>query len=277
MVPLTEGGEMSFAKAEQLLDLATMVSARKHGVATVTIQQSHHLAALAAYLPAVTQRGQIILLMCSDPANRTVAAPGGAEGVCSPNPIAMGIPTNGMPVLIDTTTSCASNGQIARLHTEKRPLASAILQTAKGKPTDNPAVLFNEPAGSILPLGGVDLGYKGFAYSLMVEALTSGLAGDGRASKPNRWGASVFLQVIDPRFFGGPTKLRQETEFFARSCRKSRPRSPRVPVRLPGDQSLALRQQQLAHGVKLYPTIRPSLEPWVVKLGVKFPRPRKRA
>jgi L-lactate dehydrogenase len=247
--------------------------ARKNGSAMVAIRRSHHLAALAAYLAPVAERGQVILLMCSDPINATIAPPGGIEGVCSPNPIAMGIPTKEGPILIDTTASSASNGQVARYHAEKRKFSSAFLQTAQGRLTHDPSVLYAQPPGTILPLGGLELGYKGFAFSIMVEALTSALAGHGRADKGKQWGASVFLQIIDPKFFGGTAKFCRETDFFATTCRKSRRRIPGKAIRLPGEKSLALRRQQLSQGVLLYPSIQPALLPWAEKFGVKFPHP----
>ena len=57
-----------------------------------------------------------------------------------------------------------------------------------GNATDDPAVLFNEPKGTLLPLGGLDAGHKGYALALLVEALTGGLAGFGRAD-PSKAGA----------------------------------------------------------------------------------------
>ena len=72
----------------------------------------------------------------------------------------------------------------------------------RGEATDDPAALKASPPGAILPLGGLDRGHKGFGLGLMVEALTAGLGGYGRADKPTSWGASVFLQMIDPEAFG---------------------------------------------------------------------------
>ena len=65
------------------------------------------------------------------------------------------------------------------------------LVDADGRATDDPAVLFAERRGAMLPLGGLDLGHKGFGLALLIEALTSGLAGHGRADGPKEWGASV--------------------------------------------------------------------------------------
>jgi len=250
-----------------------MPRAKKHGVATVSIRHCHHIGCLQAYLTSATDHGLAVILMCSDPANSTVAPPGSLQGMYSPNPIAAGFPTAGEPILIDTITSSVSNAQTARTNKAGEKFPFTALQTAQGRATNDPAVLFAKPPGTILPLGGHELGHKGFAMALIVEALTNALCGSGRAKKPTRWGASIFLQVIDPAFFGGLMEFSRETGFFANSCRKSKRRNPKQAVRIPGEKSLALRREQLVKGVKLYPTIRPALEPWVEKLQVKFPRP----
>ncbi len=245
--------------------------AKRHGVATVSIRHCHHIACLQAYLHKVTDQGLAILLMCADPANAAVAPAGGMQGVFSPNPIAAGFPTRGEPILIDTTTSCLSNAQIARQFRARKKFPISALQTAQGRLTNDPAVVFQNPPGSLLPLGGHELGHKGFALSIIVEALTNALCGQGRVQKPNRWGASVYLQIIDPAFFGGRPAFAREAQFFAESCRKSRPRARRRPVRLPGEESLARRRDYEKHGVELHPEIMPALLPWAEKLKVAPP------
>jgi L-lactate dehydrogenase len=40
---------------------------------------------------------------------------------------------------------------------------------------------------------------------------------------------------------------------------------------MPGERALAMRDEQLAQGVALYPTIMPALVPWGDRLGVKSP------
>jgi len=257
------------------LDWATS-RAKKHGVATVSIRHCHHIACLQTYLQSVTDRGLSVILLCSDPANTTVAPPGGLQGKYSPNPIAAGFPTAGAPILIDTITSSVSNAQTTRKFKAGEKLPFTALQTAQGKATNDPAVLFAKPPGAILPLGGHELGHKGFAMALIVEALANALCGSGREKKPTRWGASVFIQVIDPAFFGGSKEFRRETSFFAQSCRKSKPKKSGSTVRLPGEKSLALRRIQLAKGIELHPAIRPALEIWAEKLQVKFPPPLKK-
>ena len=89
-----------------------------HPVMTFTIQKSHHIGCLAAYLELATRRGLIMLLSCSDPKNKTIAPFGGLTGVYSPNPIAAGFPTEGDPILIDISMSETANGLIIRSRKE---------------------------------------------------------------------------------------------------------------------------------------------------------------
>jgi L-lactate dehydrogenase len=240
-------------------------------VVTVVIRQSHHLGCLQAYLRPVTDAGLVILLACSDPQSRTVAPHGGTAPRYSPNPLAAGIPTDADPILIDLSTSSTSNGLCHRLAAAGERLPGPWLVDRAGKPSDDPKILFGENGGSILPLGGMDLGYKGFALGILVEALTNALAGHGRADGTTRWGASVFLQLIDPDRFGGREAFLRETSFFARSCRETPVPLGKPAVRLPGDAALARRAAQLAQGVDLDPTIMPALLRYAERLGVAMP------
>lgn len=243
------------------------------GVTTATISRAHHIACLQAYLKPVTDLGYMIVLTCSDPSCVSVAAYAGVKPVCTPNPIAVGIPTQSTPILIDISASTTTNGRTLQLYKQGLKYPSDCLQTAQGVPTNDPAALFEEPPGTILPLGGPDYGYKGFALAIIVEALTAALCGHGRSDDPGQWGASVFLQLIDPKCFGGLDHFRRETESFAQTCRHSGPDPSRPTVRMPGDAALKLRETQLAQGVALHPSIMPALQKWTEELAVIVPEP----
>jgi LDH2 family malate/lactate/ureidoglycolate dehydrogenase len=244
-----------------------------HPVITIAIRQSHHIGCLAAYLMRATDRGLLMLLATSDPSGRSVAPFGGVQPTYTPNPLAAGIPTQGDPILIDISMSTTAMGVVSRANQQGQRLDHPWLIDNQGNPSDNPADLYVDPPGSILPLGGIDLGYKGFALGIIIETLTSALAGQGRSAQPNRWGSSVFLQIIDPNAFGGYSNFIQETEWFAQVNRESKPKPGGPPVRLPGQRGLQLRAEQLQHGVALYPTILPALRPWIEKLEVPLPPP----
>lgn len=254
----------------QAMALATE-RARHCGTGTVVIRRSHHIACLAAYLQRATSQGLLMVLTCSDPNVASVAPFGGLDAVFTPNPISAGIPTPGTPVLIDISTSATTNGLTGRLHREGGRLPAPWVIDGHGQPTDDPGVLFKEPKGTILPLGGVDSGHKGYGLSLLVEALTGGLAGHGRADPKEGWGATVFVQVIDPRAFAGLDAFTRQTGAVTQQCHASRPAREGSAVRTPGEKGLALAKKQREAGVALYPSIMPSLEPWAKKLRVAMP------
>jgi LDH2 family malate/lactate/ureidoglycolate dehydrogenase len=250
---------------------AAAAMAASQGSGTVSIRRSHHIACLAAYLKRATDRGLVMLLACSDPSGASVAPFGAVSSVFTPNPIAAGIPTGGDPILLDISASYTTNGLTARAHKAGEKLPHAWMQDARGQPTNDPAVLFSEPKGTLLPLGGLEAGHKGFALALLIEALTGGLAGHGRADPSEGWGATVFVQVLDPDSFGGRDALLRQTNWIADACHRATPRPGGAPVRLPGERGLALMRKQRAEGIALHPTILPSLAPWAERCGVPLP------
>jgi L-lactate dehydrogenase len=252
-----------------------------HPVVTVVIGRSHHIACLQAYLKPITDAGLVGLLLTSDPAGGGVAPHGGIAARITPNPLAAGFPTgpdplgtgtpHPDPVLIDVSMSTSTNAMVKRLKAAGGRLPGPWLVDGQGRATDDPSAIGGDLGGALLPLGGLDLGHKGFGLALMVEALTSGLAGYGRSQHPSGWHASVFLQVIDPEAFGGRDAFVREAAYLAELCRTTPVAPGRPPVRLPGEGALSRRRHHLRSGVPLPPTTMPALEPWAARYRVPLP------
>ena len=252
------------------MEIATE-KAKQYGSGTVTIGRSHHIACLAAYLKRATDQGLVMLLLSSAPAGASVAPFGGLRAVFSPSPIAIGFPTGAVPVLVDVSTSITTNMLTRRLLKEGKHLAHHWLIDANGEASDDPAVLHAPRKGTILPLGGLDAGHKGYGLALLVEALTAGLAGHGRADPLEPLGASVFLQILDPEAFSGGNAFRRQMDWVAQACLANPPRPGFERVRLPGQNGLLRRERQLREGVALEASILPALAPWAQKFGVSPP------
>ncbi len=251
--------------------------ARAHGAATVVIRRSHHIACLAAYLEQATREGLMIMIASSDPAGASVAPFGGTQAVFTPNPLAVGIPASADPVMIDISASLTTNGMTNRLQAASQLGTHAWWLDADGQPSKDPGVLSAQPPGTILPLGGLDAGHKGYGLALLIEALTGGLSGHGRADPKEGWGATVFVQLYDPAAFAGTGEFLRQSDWIVDACHGSKPSDPGRPVRLPGERGLARRREQLADGVALHPAIMPALLPWANKFGVSAPRAMKPA
>ena len=215
----------------------------------------------------------VAVIESSDPAVKAVVPHGGLKPFITPNPIAAGLPTSAYLLLIDVSTSITSMGFAFQEHAAGRKLPGEWLIDHLGNATRDGAALANEPKGALLPLGGIDAGHKGFALGLLIEAMTGGLAGHGRADPPEGWGATVFVQVLDPEAFGGLDAFKRQMDFVVTAAHGTPVRSGSEPVRLPGERGLQRYREQVAKGIALYPSIMPTLAPWAEKLGAALPSP----
>lgn len=211
--------------------------AAEYGVVTTAIRRSHHIGSLGALALEASRRGHLAIIAASGPHSRTVAPHGATTPQLSPNPIAIGLPGADDGILIDISTSVTSMSAVEQHRRAGTRFARPVLSTADGRLTDDPAVM--EDGGSILPLGGRDDGHKGLALALMVEALTQGLAGWGRADEPGTAASAVMVQVFDPGAFGGLDAFRRQLDHTAETIRSSRPVDASVPPRTPGQRALA--------------------------------------
>lgn len=242
--------------------------ARELGSATLVIRRSHHIACLAVYMMRALEEGMLAVLACSDPNSASVAPFGGTQAVFTPNPLALGFPLGEGGVMVDISASITTNGMSNRKRAAGEQFDADRLIDAQGQPGRDPQLLFDDPPGTLLPVGGLDHGHKGYGLALLVESLTGGLAGHGRADPKEGWGATVHLTLHDLEAFGGKQAFLRQMDHIANACRNNRPIDPARPVRLPGEQGLARRARQLKEGVRLHPGITPSLMPLAQKHGL---------
>ncbi|NND33212.1 MAG: Ldh family oxidoreductase [Saprospiraceae bacterium] len=254
---------------EKAIDLG-LERLQNHPVFTLAIQKSHHIACLAAYLEKVTDRKKIIILGSSDPGNKTVAPFGGVTGTYSPDPLSYGIPTQGDPILFDSSASTLANGQVMQRHAHGQMLDGAWLMRADGSLSDDPSAFFADPPATILPVGGLTLGFKGFGYGILMEALTSGLAGSGRKEHSGQWSASIFLQLIDPAQFAGTQPFINEMQHLVDQCKASELHPHFAEIRMPGERALAMKRKQQEEGVVLHPEVIKGCERCAEKFAVSF-------
>jgi len=243
--------------------------AATYGTATIAIADSHHIGCLAAYLTIATDRGYMVSIASSSPSGAQVAPFGGRKGIYTPNPVAHGIPTPGDPILIDISASITTVNMAQRLVREGRQYDHAWLMDENGEPSRDPRVI--ERGGTLMPVGGLDHGQKGYGMALHVEAFTQGLSGLGRVDGLKGTNAAVTVQVFDPDAFGGRDAFLRQTGWLADECRSNPPRPGVARVRLPGENGLARKRSALADGVALHSNIMASLAPHAERLGVAMP------
>ncbi|HLV48101.1 MAG TPA: Ldh family oxidoreductase [Aliidiomarina sp.] len=231
---------------------AAIKMAQECGTGTLVVRRMEHVASLAAYLEQATAAGLIINIMVSTPAQASVAPFGATSRVFSPNPFALGVPTSSIPLLLDMSLSVTAAGKVRQAYDNDELLPWPALVTANGESSTNPATYFTEPKSALLPLGGLDLGYKGYGLCLMSEIWTMALANYGRVQGAGDGECnSAFIQVIDPDAFGELSEFLKVTDDLLARCRHATPINPAEPVRIPGESAAALKAAQLAEGITI--------------------------
>jgi uncharacterized oxidoreductase len=227
----------------------------KHlGVASGTLRHCGHIGRLGEYAEvAARERLAFFGTVNSHGSGRRVAPPGGTEGRISTNPICLGVPTTGEPVVLDFGTSVAAEGKV-RVHFQKgEPTPEGWLLDHAGKPTTDPNVLYADPRGTILPFGGPQA-YKGFGLGLLLDLLAGGLSG-GRCSNPSDplpgVGNTVLFAVFDPAAFGGLDCFLAAADGLTAYVRGCPPTDPACPITLPGDPERTSRAARQKSGIPI--------------------------
>lgn len=245
--------------------------AENQAIVVATIAECSHIGCLQSYLLTMMEQNLFVMLSATNAGVASVAPFGGIDPVITTNPIAFGIPTRGTPILVDQCTSLGSNFFFSGFAQRGESLPAPWLLDAEGQPSTDPSVLTADSRGTILPLGGLDFGYKGFGLGLAVEALTLALPGSGRRSHPDRFGQGVFLQVLNPRFLGGLDAFLDETTYLADACHASRVPEGKPPVRLPGERALSMRKAYIAEGIPLSRAITKQLAERAAEFRIAMP------
>jgi uncharacterized oxidoreductase len=261
-------------QAHRLLDLV-IPRARALGVAVGTARDCGHIGRLGEYAERAAGLGLLLLATVNNGgAVQRVAPPGGIEPRLSTNPFCAGIPTSDprMPIVVDFGTSIVAEGKVRGYYISKQPVPEGWLLDHRGAPTTDPAVLYEPPLGTILPLGGTQ-GYKGFGLGLILDLWAGGLSGGHCSQASNRRvpGNNVFFLVMDPARFVADDHLSRQAAELAEAIRAT-PRAPGVDaILLPGDPERLTLEDRTAHGIPLDDQHWARLVNLAVRLGVGVP------
>jgi delta1-piperideine-2-carboxylate reductase len=154
-------------------------AAAKIGVAVLSINRVHHMAALWPEVEFLAEHG-LVGMACTS-YMPSVAPSGATEALFGTNPLSFAWPrfsprsSQGEvqpPVVFDMATAAMAMGEvhIAARDGHEVPLGTGL--NAAGEMTTNPSEIAN--GGVLLPFGG----YKGSAIAMMVELLAAGLVGE---------------------------------------------------------------------------------------------------
>src|SRR5690606_16733240 len=245
------GHYAAYAAVETGIELA-----RAAGVGAVGVKHSSHLGAAGAYALAGAEQGFVTFATTNT--DSMVALFDGAKKFHGTNPLAFAAPVpNGKPWLLDMATSSIPLNRVMLHRSLDKELPEGVAATPDGRPTTNP-----HEADMLLPLGGVDYGYKGAALAgvaTLFSALLTGttldpdfipMYGTDDISTPRNMGHLVL--VIDPDKFAGRAAFGSAILSYLTSLRGS-PVRQGGRVMAPGDREWEEMDRRRAEGIPVDP------------------------
>ncbi|MCH2586516.1 MAG: Ldh family oxidoreductase, partial [Planctomycetes bacterium] len=173
---------------------------------------------------------------------------GGTEARLATNPVAIAIPTRTEPLLVDITTSVVAEGKVRISRNAGKEIPEGWVLDAGGKPTTNPADLYE--GGTLLPLGGRE-GHKGYGLSIVVDLLGGALSGAGCGKMTEKVGNGLFIQLTDPACFCEPEEFLDQVERFSEYLRSSPLKDGVSEILLPGEPEQRTAARRRREGIEI--------------------------
>jgi L-2-hydroxycarboxylate dehydrogenase (NAD+) len=218
--------------------------ARTTGIAVTAIANNNHIGMLAWYAEAVAEAGQVAIILTTSEA--LVHPVGGRTALIGTNPIAIGVPTDTGPFVIDLATSLVSMGEVHDHAHRGVPLQPGWAVDAYGNATTDANAA---KSGAIAPFGGAKGYALGLAFELLVTALTGAALGRGVTGTLNADRicnkGDVFI-VIDPLSGQGAA-----LSAYLDVLRNTPPAEGFERVLIPGERGRALKAERQQAGLTL--------------------------
>ena len=225
-------------------------AARSHGHCIVTLRDSHHLGRMGHYGEQVAAAGMVLAAFTNVTNRPPMVAPfGGAEARLTTNPLcfASPLPDGRPPLIVDMATSTIALNKARVLADNGESAPAGALIDAQGRPTLDPAVMFAQPPGALLPFGA----HKGYALGVVAELLAGVLSGGGTIQPENpRAGLAtnnLFALVFDPASAGAPAWQAHEAGAFIDYLLACPPQAGGEGVQYPGEFEARNRARHATH------------------------------
>jgi L-2-hydroxycarboxylate dehydrogenase (NAD+) len=265
-----DGGRgLGFVVGHRAMELA-MDKARATGVGMVSVGNSTHYGAGAYYAMMALERDMIGISLTTG--GRVMAAPGGRGKAIGLNVFCVAAPTSReFPYVLDMATSVVANGKLEIAARRGQPIPEGWAIDGDGRAITDPTKL--GPDGALLPLGGSPLtgAFKGFGLAIMVDILSSALAGVvSSAEERPPFAAAHFFGALRIDAFEPVAQYKERMEAMIAAL-KAAIGPAGDEVRIPGELELALSQRRRAAGaVPLHPRIVEGYRAAAEEFGVPF-------
>jgi LDH2 family malate/lactate/ureidoglycolate dehydrogenase len=247
--------------------------ARTTGIAWVNSQFSNHAGPASLYARMPLAHDMIGLYFAVGNANH-LPPWGGLDMLLSTNPIAAAIPAGDEnPIILDMATTVAAYGKVKTKALRGEAMPVGWMVDRQGKPLTDPK---RADEGMLLPLGGMESGYKGYGLALIFGLLAGTLGGAAMGRDVidfNHDDASVTntgqaIAAINLAAFGDAGGFKARVDALVRDIRGSE-RMPGVErIYVPGEQSQQTRLNRMRDGIPIAPALMRGLDQVAGNLGI---------
>jgi L-2-hydroxycarboxylate dehydrogenase (NAD+) len=222
--------------------------ARSEGIVLIAISNANHLGILAPYVEQVAAAGMIGI--ASTTSEALVHPWGGRVAMVGTNPLAIAIPAEPLPFVLDMATGQISMGRILHYLQLGRPLEPGWAVDVNGDPTTDPLAASQ---GAISPFGGP----KGFALGLALEVLIASLTGTalgqdvhGTLDADDECNKGDVFICINQTLVAGES-VTEEISKYLDDVRSTPAQPGSAGVRIPGERAVSERARRRAMGVEV--------------------------
>lgn len=247
--------------------------ARITGIAWVSSQYSNHAGPASLYASMPLAHDMIGLYFAVGNANH-LPPWGGLDMLLSTNPIAVAIPAgNERPIVLDMATTVAAYGKVKTKALRGETMPEGWMIDRQGKPLTDPK---RADEGMLLPLGGMEAGYKGYGLALVIGLLAGTLGGAAMGKDVidfNHEDGSVTntgqaIAAINVAAFGDAAVFKANVDKLIRDLRDSE-RMPSVErIYVPGERSHETRIRRARSGIPIAPALMSGLDKLADELGM---------
>ena len=239
------GNQPGYLVAYRAMELAIEGAQKQTGVSVVGVHNTSHCG-MAGYYVDMARKADIIGLFFADCLPR-IAPEGGTEAILGTNPIAIGIPSNTVPLLFDMSTAAITNGDLLVAMQERISIPEGIAFNSDGELTTNAEEALK---GSVRSFGG----HKGFGLAFITQILAGALVNASTIPLPGT-NYGILIIALDPTVFISLEQFKIEVDRLIARVKANKRDVDVEEILIPGERAYRQRELHLKSGIDLDETL----------------------
>ncbi len=238
------GNQPGYLVAYRAMKLA-IERANRSGASICGVYNTSHCG-MAGYYVDMARKAELIGLLFADCLPR-ITPEGGTEAILGTNPIAVGIPSNNVPLLFDMSTAAITNGDLLVAMRENISISEGLAFNPEGEPTTDAEQALK---GSVRPFGG----HKGFGLALITQVLAGALVNAATIPPPGT-NYGLLMIVLNPTVFVPLEQFKSEVDSLIDRIKANRKEAGVKEILIPGERAYREREVYLKSGIHLDDTL----------------------